>query len=278
MKIIRLLAGIFILSLFICANLFAATVGNPSDTKLPYGEGVANLKNTTGSIKVSFDGESIIERELEGASDVTSAEMEGEWYLLRFGYPMFEDRFEPYVKLGLSHLEASWTENSRFVVIKGDNEIAWGIGGRVLAYEIPEYRIKFVIDGQYRSTEPDIDDVTVNDPTRTVSASEFKIHEWQVGGIVSMEFPLGSERRRGRYYKSDIYSLIPYVGLAYTDCEVEGKFTYEGTSYDIGDAESDNKVILITGCDFVTPANTSLNIEGHFVGETSVSGGATVKF
>ena len=281
MKVIRLAVGIFILLLFICPSVCAAPAGNPSDTELPHGEGIATLKNTIGSVKISFDGESIIERELEGASDVTSAEMEGEWYLLRFGYPMFEDRFEPYVKLGLSHLEASWTENSRFVVIKGDNEIAWGIGGRVLAYEIPEHRIKFVIDGQYRSTEPDIDDVTVNDPSRTVSASDFKINEWQIGGIVSMEFPLGSGtyRRRNRYgSKADLYSLVPYVGVAFTDCDIEGKFTHEGTIYDIGDAENDSKVMLITGCDFVTPTNTSLNIEGHFVGETSISGGATVKF
>ncbi len=278
MKVIRLAAGIFILLLFICPNIYAAPAGNPSDTKMPQGDGIAKLKDTVGSVKVSFDADSIIDRDLKGASDVTSAEMEGEWYLLRLGYPMFEDRFEPYVKLGLSHLEASWKENSRFVVVKGDNEMAWGVGGRLLAYELPEYRIKFVIDGQYRSTEPDIDDVTVNDPSRTVSASEFKISEWQIGGIVSMEFPLGAGKRRGRYYKSDIYSLVPYVGLAYSDCDIKGKFTYEDTAYDIGNAESDDKIVLITGCDFVTPENTSLNIEGHLIGETSVSGGATVKF
>jgi len=254
----------------------AAPAGNPSDTKIPYGDGILKLKDTIGSVKISLDAESIIERKLKGASGVTDAEMEGEWYLIRFGYPMLEDVLEPYVKFGLSHLETSWKESGVDLKIKGDNDLAWGIGARFLAYEIPRYNnLKFVIDGQYRNTNPDIDAVAVNDPSRTVTASEFKISEWQISGIVSMEFPLG---KRKRYGKSDIYSIIPYVGLAYSDCKVEGKFTHSSTDYDIGDAESDDKVVLITGCDFVCPKNMSLNAEGRLIGETSVSGGATFKF
>ncbi len=276
MKAVKISAAIFILLLFICPTIMAAPAGNPSDTKIPYGDGILKLKDTIGSVKVSLDVESIIDRELEGASDVTDAEMEGEWYLLRFGYPMFEDVFEPYVKFGLSHLETSWKENGIFIVIKGDNDLAWGLGARFLAYEIPRYNnLKFVVDWQYRSTDSDIDDVTVNDPSRTVSASEFKISEWQISGVVSMEFPLG---KRKRYGKFDIYSIIPYVGIGYSDCKVEGKFTHSNTDYNIGDAESDDKVVLITGCDLLCQENLSLNAETRLIGETSVSGGATFKF
>ena len=277
MKAIKISVAIFVLLLFICPVVYAAPAGNPSDTKIPYGNGILKLKDTIGSVKISLDAESIIDRELEGASDVTGAEMEGEWYLIRFGYPMFEDVLEPYVKLGLSHLESSWKENGKFIIIKADdNDLAWGIGARFLAYEIPQYNnLKFVVDGQYRWTEPDINDVTVSEPSRTVSASEFKISEWQISGVVSMEFPLG---KRKRYGKSDIYSIIPYVGIGYSDCRVEGKFTHSGTDYDIGDAESDDKVVLITGCDFVCQKNMSVNAEAKLIGETSVSGGATFKF
>lgn len=276
MRIIKLSVGIFILLLFICPNLYAAPAGNPSDTKIPYGDGIIKLKDTIGSVKVSVDAESIIERELEGASDVTDAELEGEWYLLRFGYPMYEDRFEPYLKIGISHLETSWRENGKFVVIKGDNEIAWGLGAKFLAYELPQYNnLKFTIDGQYLSTEPDMDDVTVNDPSRTVSAADFKIKEWQISGIVSMEFPLG---KKHRYRKTDIYSLVPYVGLAYSDSEVTGKFTESGTKYDIGGAENDDKAVLIVGCDLLMPQNASLGAEARLGGGIAVSGGATIKF
>lgn len=276
MKIIKITAGIFILLLFFCSFSYAAPAGNPSDTKLPYGDGIARLKDTIGSVKVSFDADSVIERELKGSgSSVTDAELEGEWYLLRVGYPIFEDKLEPYVKLGFSHLETSWKQSGTVVIIKGDNELAWGVGARFLAYEIPEYRVKFTLDGQYRTTEPDLDDVTVNNPTRTVSAAEFKISEWQISGIVSMEFPLGERGRKG---KSDIYSLVPYVGIGYSDCDIKSKFTYESTNYDIGNAESDNKAVLITGCDLNCPENVSLNVEGRLFGETSVGGGATVKF
>ncbi len=213
MKTVKVVIAIFIL-LFICSNVYAAPAGNTSDSKIPYGDGILKLKNTIGAVKVSIDAESIIERELENSGQVTDAELEGEWYLLRVGYPLFEDVLEPYVKIGVSHLETSWKQNGAFTLIKGDNSLAWGVGAKFLAYELPKDRVKFTIDGQYRFTEPDIDDVSVDVPTRTVSASEYSIGEWQIAGIVSMEIPLG---QKGRYGKSDIYSLVPYVGIGYSD-------------------------------------------------------------
>ena len=275
MKLIYITIGLIIISLFVCVNIYAAPAGNTADTKTPYGDGVLKLKDSIGTVKLSINAESVIDRELTGGSGVSNAETEGEWYMLRLSYPIFENVLEPYLKLGVSHTEASWTEGGKFVLIKGDNELAWGIGAKFLAYEIPRYKVKFVIDGGYRTTEPGIVDVSVNDPLRTVSAADYKIDEWQISGIVSMEFPLGNKRNRG---KSDIASLVPYVGLAYSDCDINGKFTYSGTTYDIGSAEYDTKIVLITGCDLLLPENASLNIEGRLGGETAVSGGGTVKF
>ncbi len=274
MKTIKVTVSIFIL-LFICSNIYAAPAGNTSDSKIPYGDGVLKLKNTIGSVKLSIDAESIIDRDLESSGTVTDGGLEGEWYLLRVGYPLFEEVLEPYVKIGVSHLEASWKQNGTFTLIKGDNDLAWGIGAKFLAYEIPKNRVKFTIDGQYRFTEPNIDDVTINDPSRTVSASEYSIGEWQISGIVSLEIPFG---QKSRFDKSDIYSLVPYVGLGYSDCKVTGKFTYGASEYNIKEPGSDKKVVLITGCDFLTPQNVSVNVESRLIGETSVSAGGTVKF
>lgn len=275
MKIVKLSVGIFILVLFICANVYAAPIGNPSDTRTPPGKGIFKLKDTIGSVKVSLDAESILERDLNGSTD---AQLEGQWYMARISYPLFQDVLEPYVKIGTSDLETSWkTAGGGVVIVRGDIDLAWGIGARFLAYEMPKYRVKFIIDGQYRSTEPGMDDVTVDQPSRTVSAFDFKVHEWQIGGIVSIELPLGQSK--SRYGKSDIYTLIPYFGIAYTDCDTTTKFTYTGAEYDIGsNAGNEHKATLIAGCDFVCPENLSVNVEGKIIGETSVSGGATVRF
>ncbi|MFH0732159.1 MAG: hypothetical protein V2A72_04455 [Candidatus Omnitrophota bacterium] len=275
---VRVSVGIILL-LFVCAIASAAPAGNTSDPTIPYGDGFANLKDSIGSVKVSFDAETIFERDLEGASDVTQGSIDGQWYFLSFAYPLMEQRFEPYIKVGASHLTASWWENNTTVRVKGDNEMAWGLGAKFLAYEIPDYRVKFTLSGEYRNTHPDFDDVELEQPSRSVAASEFKVQEWQVGGIVSMEFQLGSKKR---YPKTAIYSLIPYLGLAYSDCKVENRFirtdVAPNTGFDIGDAKSDKKAVFIAGCDLTCPENISLNVEGKLLGEKSASAGATVKF
>jgi hypothetical protein len=268
---------IFIIGLVILwtSISYAAVAGDTSDPKIPYGPGIAGLQASGfGPLKVSFDADWIFKKDLEGENNTSNPEFEGQWYLFRLGYNFF-DRIEPYAKIGFSHLKTRWTENSKTIKVEGENALAVGVGGKVLAFEIPEHRIRFSIDGQYLYTDPGVEKAYVDNPTPNISAGEFKIAEWQIAGIVSMEFPLSYDK----HDTSAVYSLIPYLGVAFFNSDIKANFTNSGvTRYDLGTAENSDKLLLITGCDVVSPQNISLNVEGRWIGESAVSGGLTAKF
>ena len=261
--------------LFIAGSCFAQVAGNTSDPKIPYGNGIANLKDSgMGPIKVAFDADWVFDRKLEDSSGVSSAELEGQKYLFRIGYTI-ADRVEPYVKIGTSHLKSSWTQSGSAIKTRAEDGIGLGFGGKVLAFEIPEHKLRFSLDGQYFYTDPGIKSARIGDNSdRSVSAAEFKVSEWQISGILSMEFIIGGDRDN----PATPYSIIPYVGGAYSDSKTKVQFQTSGTDYNIGDAESKNKFLLITGCDITSPENISINVEGRWIGETAASGGCTVKF
>ena len=262
------------LILFVSSNCFAAPAGNTSDTRVPYGPGVSNLQASGfGAIKLGIDADWIFERKLDGDSTVTEADLEGQIYLLRLGYT-FADRFEPYVKLGVSHLKTGWVQNSIDLRARGENALTTGFGAKALLFEIPEHTIRFTLDGQYIYSDSDIEEAGVGIPERTVSSTEFKITQWQITAVLSKEFILNSDSSN----PAAVYSLIPYVGLGYIDSENEVEFTYSGTEYSMGATGNENKFMLITGCDLTSPENMSLNVEGRWIGETAASVGGTVKF
>jgi len=271
---IRRLAAIVVI-MFCASSAFAGVAGNTSDPKTPYGPGISNLEASgLGPIKLGFDADWILDRDLKGGSDTTSADMEGQKYLFRLGYT-FANRIEPYVKLGFSHLKAGWDQGGQDIKVKGESSIAYGFGGKVLVFDVPEHKIRFTIDSNYVHSDSDIEEAYVNDPLPNVSSTEFSVSEWQIAGIVSMEFLMSYDR----YDTSAVYSIIPYLGLAYSDVEVDASFlTSNTTRYDIGSAEAEDKMLLITGCDINSPENVSLNIEGRWIGETAASGGLTLKF
>lgn len=260
--------------LLFASSCFAATAGNTSDPKTPYGPGIANMQASgLGPFKVSFDCDWIFDKDLTGASGVTSAEIEGQKYLVRIGYT-FADRIEPYLKLGGSHLKASWKQRGYDIKAKSEHGLAIGLGAKALVFEIPEHRLRFSLDGQYLYTDPDIREGFVDNPERSISVTEFKVKEWQIAGMVSMEFPLNYDKKD----PAAIYSLIPYAGLAYSNSDNDVRFRCAGVDFDLGNAENEDKFVLITGCDLISPENVSLNAEGRWIGETAASGGVTVKF
>ncbi len=255
-------------------SCFAQVAGNTSDPKIPYGPGIANLKESgIGPIKVGFDADWVFNKDLDGEGGVSSAESEGQKYLLRIGYTI-ADRVEPYIKLGTSHLKASWTQNGLQAKTTAEDGFAFGVGGKALLYDIPEHRIRFSVDAQYLYTDPGIKKAHVDGANRTISASEFKVSEWHLAGIVSMEFLINNKSDN----PATPYSVIPYLGAAYADSKTDARFTSSDVNYDLGDANNKDKFVLLTGCDITAPENISINVEGRWIGETAASGGCTLKF
>jgi len=260
--------------LLYAGSCFAQVAGNTSNPKIPYGPGIANLQESgIGPIKASFDVDWVFDRDLSGGNSVTSAESEGQKYLFRLGYTI-ADRYEPYIKLGTSHLKASWNQNNTQVKTRGEDGFAFGVGGKALLYDIPQHRIRFSLDGQYLYTDPGMKSAHIEGSERSLSASEFKISEWQIAGIVSMEFLINGDTSNS----ATPYSVLPYLGIAYADSKTDVKFASGVTNYDIGSASSDDKFVFLTGCDITAPENLSINIEGRWIGETAASGGCTLKF
>lgn len=265
----------------LCVSSFAATAGNTADPTTPYGSGITSKgKAALGTFKFGFDCDWIGERDLNGESGVDRAGIDGQWYLSRLAYS-FSDRIEPYIKFGVAAFKTSWWEGTTHLKAKSENAFAAGIGTKVLITQLPEYyNMKFSIDGQYLYTNPDINQANVNEPNKSVSASEFEVSEWQIAGLVSMEFPLNFNEQLSKYKKrkAESYYIIPYAGAAYFDTSVNTKFTYGNTNYSIGNAEADTKFLIITGCNVASKENASLNVEGRWIGETAGSGGITLKF
>jgi hypothetical protein len=265
-----------ICALFIASTCFAQAAGNTSDPKIPYGPGVSNLKDSgiSGPIKVAFDFNNIFERKLKAGNSSADAELAGQEYLLRIGYGI-ADRFEPYAKFGVVHLKTNWTDSSnRYIKAKSDNGFGAGIGMKALVFDVPEHRLRLSLDGQYFYANPDIKKAHIDGVHSNISATEFKISQWQIAGILSMEFIIGGDKDN----PATPYSILPYLGLAYSDSDTKVKFKSGSTSYDIGNAKNDKKVLFITGCDITSPENISINLEGRFIGETAGGGGCTVKF
>jgi len=265
-----------VVALIFCAgSAFAGVAGNTSDPKTPYGPGISNLEASGfGPLKFGFDVDWILNRDLEGGSGVTSADISGQKYMFRLGYT-FANRIEPYMKLGFSHLTAAWDQVGQDIKTKGENAFAYGFGGKVLVFDVPEHRIRFSIDGNYFYSDADVEEAFVGSPLSNVSSTEFQISEWQIAGILSMEFLMSYDR----YDTAAVYSIIPYLGLAYSDVEVDSSFqSRSGALYDIGKAEAEDKFLFITGCDINAPEDITLSVEGRWIGETAASGGLTLKF
>jgi len=265
---------ILIIILLYAQIAFAATAGNVSDPKIPYGPGIFNTKDSGyGPITLSFDGEWIFDRDLDDSGAATSADLEGQQYLFKVGYT-FAEVVQPYITLGVSTLRTFWNQGGQELRVKAEEGLVIGGGGKVHVFEIPDNKLKLSLDGHYLYTDAGIQKSEISGISRSVSAEEFTIAQWQITGIISMEFPLNYDR----YNSAAVYSLIPYVGLAYFDSAVDTKFTFGGTDYSIGDTDNKDKFLLIGGLDFTSPENIVFNVEGRFIGEMAASSGLTVKF
>jgi opacity protein-like surface antigen len=261
--------------LFFATNSFAQTAGNTSDPKIPYGPGIANLKDSVGigPLKLSFDFDNVFEKDLKTTGAVADAETHGQQYMLRLGYNIV-DRFEPYAKFGMVNMKTKWTQSGTHIKVHSDKDFGAGFGAKVLVFDIPEHKLRLSLDGQYFYSKPDISSVHIDGIQSNISASEFKISQWHIACILSMEFVIGGDKAN----PATPYSLLPYLGLAYADSSTDIKFKSGATNYDIGNAKNDQKILFITGLDITSPENIALNIEGRFIGETAGSGGCTLKF
>ncbi|NQT47159.1 MAG: autotransporter domain-containing protein [Candidatus Omnitrophica bacterium] len=265
-----LLLGFMVLSIALLAPAIAmaSPMGGEVDIATPRGEGLLELGKTEyGMLKVGFNADIVTEREMDGGPDFTGAELSGEWYSGTISYTL-ADRFEPYVRLGAAAIDLEWIETNVKREAEGDMGFAWEVGAKLFIWEWEDTGLRFSTQGSYRSYDGDYDQITMADTIFTdITNATYDVEEWQVGLLVSREFDM-----------ADQVSIVPYVGVKYSDCFVDSRLTVGSAIIGPGPISSDDTVGVTVGADLLIEENLAVTIEGRFVDETAVSTGCTLLF
>jgi len=268
----RLMLGLAVSFFFIATPMsLAETVGNSGTINIPYGPGIMGFETTKyGSIKVGAESVIILEKKLTETTAVNSPELEGQIYLIKLAY-RWRDRVEPFIKLGLGELIATWSESGAEVKAEGRRQIAWEFGGKVLLFESVKHGLRMNLFGSFLKSSPGVEMLKIDDVEyEALSQKEFTFSEWQAGFIVSYEV----------INKNTPYvAIVPYVGVRYSDSELALRVQREaGAIYTPGAPDSEKTIGLITGFDMAVEDSVTLGIEGRFLDENALTVGFTVLF
>jgi len=267
---------------------YAATVGNPLDLDVPkrsallreeaIGEALDEYEQVV-KIKASLDLEMVFSKDLDSSTEIEKAEIEGQWAMAKFGITLF-NRIEPYVKLGISNLEAKWKQNSTHDIrVQTDSGLAWGVGIKGIIWEFDNFwDIRITGDAQYRTTEPDVNETSANSVGISDTGADFKIEEWQASILLSKKFELPLKLQ-------SVY-IVPYTGMTICDSIVDIKFRDANetgaytTDYNIFEANNDSIYGFVLGCDILPTLTSSFmySMELRLLDETALTLGGTMKF
>jgi len=270
--------------IFSAAPLYALGDGTTPHVDMPFGSGIANFESETqgNSFIVSFGYENILKRQIDNTDTAVSGELEGGWALLGLGYRI-ANQFEPYLRIGVSMIDAKWSENyNDKIELDGSTDLAVGLGLKMLVYQrriTSLSKLKLGLDGQVRYTNPSVDSVKVDGASRSVSASDLKIFEGRVSATVGVEISLKRLLEFDEELEGDLdYYLIPYIGAVYSDGLVTADYVDNGTRFGYSDDPYEYKLNMLAGMDLIIPEYLSLNVEGQLFNDKSLSGGLSLKF
>lgn len=262
---------------------FTATVGNPLDLDVPERSAVLRQEVIEGTldeveqavkIKASFDMEFVFDKDLHLTNELSGAELKGQWWMGKLGLTFF-NRVEPYVKIGTSDLEVKWKHDAQAIEVDADSGLAWGGGLKANIWEFENSGIRLTGDMQYRTTDPDVTEITVDGTSVNDKGPTFKVDEWQASLLVSKKFEIPLKIQ-------SIYA-VPYTGVTYADSNVDVSFTNSnmpGTDFSLFDANNKKLYGFVLGCDIVPSLGSPFiySLELRLVDEIALSLGGTMKF
>ena len=185
------------------------------------------------------------------------------------------DRFNFYFDLGaVSDMSYSYVlQGEKYTVDFEDNETIWGIGGNALIYRWNN-GLEVGTGISYRQVDMKIEKATIDSTEYTYADMTTPIdgdmEEVQVAAELAW---------RNEYF-------TPYVGIKYSDIEVDSTFTVGSVERDASGKKSDGNIGAFIGLS-ITPKidalgdNTdrlAINLEGRFVDEEAMSVGVSYKF
>jgi len=278
------LSVVFLSLLFSSNYSDAATVGNPLDLDVPSNSAFLRqrvIENTLDEyeqilkIKASLDLELVFDKDLHTSSEVSNAELKGQWIMLKLGTTIF-NRVEPYIKVGTSKLEADWRQSNAYdIEVEADYGFAWGGGLKGIIWDFDKWGIRLTGDVQYRTTEPDVKDIVCGGRPIVDSGADFDIEEWQASLLLSKKFELP--------LKTQSLYIVPYGGVSVADSDVDVKFTDPSnpqTDWTLYKANNKNLYGFLIGCDIMPSLHSSFiySMELRLMNEIALTLGGTVKF
>lgn len=273
-----------ILLLFFAGVSFAMTVGGQAEMSVPEVsffskeravEDALDSYELNVKMKAGFDVEFVTKKELKTASDDSKAKIEGQNANLKFSMN-YSNVLEPYVKIGTSNLRVKWEQRGQDIVVEAKPGLVLGGGLKAKLWEFAATGIKLTIDGQYKDTQLNFDKAKIGGSALTASAinETFDIREWQISLLASKKFifPMGMQ---------DCYT-VPYMGLTYSDSDVNVEFTQatSGGLYSTYHASNKNPIGFVLGCDII-PSLSSwylYSFELRLINETAFTLSGTMKF
>jgi len=278
------LCNVFIFLALCATPLYALGDGSSPHIDMPSTSGISNFQEETdgNSFVITFGYEHLFKKQIDNGDQAVSGEIDGGYFLLGLGYRI-ANQFEPYLRIGVSDLKATWSERFQDVIeLDGKTDLAVGAGIKMLAYQArltSLSRFKVGLDGQVRYTNPSIDSVVVDGVSRNVSAEDLQIFEGRVALTAGIEISL---KRLLEFDDEDIgeldYYLIPYVGAVYSDGFVTAEYDDNGVQYGYSDHSYEYNLNMLAGLDLVAPDYITLNIETELFNDKSISGGMSLKF
>lgn len=261
-----LLAALLVLGLG--TAVYAAPVGLTSEADLTEGELWAD--NNIG-ISAGFIVDSVSKRKV----DVDSGRFEMNAYAARIGLSVI-DRFNFYVDLGTANdMEFQFSDRGDAIRVRYEDEFMWGVGVNALIYRW-DNGLEVGAGVSYRKADMNFEDATV-------AGTEFKRNSGSVNSVTDgemEEMQIAAELA----WRTDYFS--PYVGLKYSDIDIDAKFTAIGQEHKAQGVSSDQTIGVFVGLT-ITPKldvfgdksdRIAINIEGRFIDEEAVSVGASYKF
>ena len=243
--------------------VYAAPVGLTSEADATSAEWSYN--DVTASIGFIADS-------LTRKIDIDSGEFEMSAYAARIGLNIIE-RFNFYVDLGQTQdMEYTWTDRGEVIKYELEDEFLWGVGGSALIYRW-DNGLEVGVNAAYRTADMSLDRGNVDSTVYTiVDMNESKDGEYK-------DYHVACEVG----WRTDYF--IPYIGVRYSEVEVDGYFQALGSMHDARGKNSSQNVGVFVGLSITpkiegTPKSEqfALNIEGRFIDEEGVSVGLSYKF
>ena len=171
------------------------------------------------------------------------------------------DRFEIYTLLGSMKLKMSQRPfKGSYVEYETDNELIWGVGGRVVLVYWDE--VILGVNARYNGSHLDLSRLTINGTPLATSDAKMEYHEWQVGMSFSRE----------------IGPFIPYLGVAYASMHSDLKNLPIFANAERIELKNRNPFLLLLGVGMTSGKVMNLNLEVRMLGERALTASMDFRF